>query len=330
MADRGNGNDNNRLGYGRPPKWTQWRPGESGNRKGRPKGTGKKQMASKQSVGMTEFQKLLSALLREELTLTIGGKRASVINMEAVLMNLFKQAMSGNQAAIRELNRLIEKAQLSEEASERANAEAAEKAVEEKAKSDAARFHYHVELKDKQTKAWADAQAEGKDEPEEPWPHPDDILVDHAERKAWVRGPWSDKDVPYFEHLEAMQDLIFLRDMIHLKTCKLSQNTGITLWELLWRLLDAKVPLDWQIARKADLYELSCLNTPLRTLRRKADEISRLVDELEPPECKVRDRPTYKLANTVMKPLLQKHGYKSLAHFERTHGQQITRQPYRS
>lgn len=110
---------------------------------------------------------------------------------------------------------------------------------------------------------------------------------------------------------------MFLRDMIHLKTCKLSEITGKTLWEALWRLLYAKLPLDWQIAHKASLYQLSCLNTPLRTLRRKADEISRLIDERQPPECNVRDRTTYKLVNTVMKPLLVKHGYKSLAHFEK-------------
>ncbi len=323
MADRGNGNDDDHLGYGKPPKWTQWRPGESGNRKGRPRGSGKKQMARKQQAGMTEFQKLLSALLREEVTLTIGGKRTSVTKMEAVLMNLFKQAMGGNQTAIREMNRLIEKAQLSQQALERANAEAAEKAAQEKAKSDKAWFEYLVELKGKKAKAWAEAEAEGKDEPDQPWPHPDDILIDHAERKAWVRGPWSARDVPYFEHIERHRDLMFLRDMIHLKTCKLSQIAGMTLWEALWRLLDARLPLDWQIAHKADLYELSCLNAPLRTLRRKADEISRLVEELEPSECKVRDRQTYKLVNAVMKPLLQKRGFKSLAHFERVEGQGI-------
>lgn len=120
---------------------------------------------------------------------------------------------------------------------------------------------------------------------------------------------------------------MFLRDMIRLKTCRISEITGITLWDFLWRLLDAKLPLDWQIAHKAGLYQLGCLNAPLRTLRRKADELSRLVDELEPPEWKVRDKATYKFVNTVMKPLLQKQGYRSLAHFDRVAGEQIARNP---
>jgi Family of unknown function (DUF5681) len=323
MADRDDRGDDERPGYKRPPSWGQIQKGERRNPNGRPKGTGKKQMASKQPAGMNEFQKMLSALLGEEVTLTIGGKRVSVTKMQVMLMNLYKQAMNGNAAAIRELTRLIEKLQVTQEALARANAEAAEKAAEEKAKSDAAWFEYLVELKDKQTKAWANAEAEGKDEPDEPWPHPDDILIDHAERKATVRGPWCDKDVRYFEYIEAQRDLMFLRDMIYLKRCKLSEITGMTFWELMWRLLDARLPLHWQIAHKADRYELGCLNTPLRTLRRKADEISRLVEELEPPECKVRDRKSYKFVNSVMKPLLNKMGYKSWAHFERIAGQQI-------
>ena len=331
MADREDDEwANHQGGFKRPPPWARFPKGRSGNPKGRPKGTRKKQMASREPAGMNEFQKLLSALLREEVTLTIDGKRTSVTKMQVMLMNLFKQAMNGNQAAIRELTRLIEKLQVTQEALERANAETAELAAKEKANSDEAWFEYLIELKDKQAKAWADAEAEGKDEPDQPWPHPDDILIDHAERKAWVRGPWSEKDAPYFEHIERQRDLMFLRDMIHLKACKLSEITGMTLWEALWRLLDARLPLRWQIAHKADLYELSCLNTPLRTLRRKADEISRFVEEHEPPECKVRDRQTYKFVNMVMKPLLVKHGYKSWAHFERVTGPQIAGRSSRS
>lgn len=324
MADRARDDwANHKGGFKSPPPWGQIQKGERRNPTGRPKGTGKKQMATKQPACMTEFQKMLSALLDEKVSLTIGGKRLSVTKMQVMLMNLYKQAMNGNAAAIRELTRLIEKLQAAQQALECANAEAAEKAAEEKAKRDDAWFQYLVDLKETQAKAWADAEAEGKDEPDEPWPHPDDILIDHASRKAWVRGPWGENDVRYFEHLEAQRDLMFLRDMIHLKTCKLSEITGMTLREALWRLLDAKLPLDWQIAHKADRYQLSCLSTPLRTLRRKADEISRFVDKLEPPECKVRDRATYKLVNTVMRPLLQTHGYKSLAQFESIVGQQI-------
>lgn len=234
-------------------------------------------------------------------------------------MNLYKQAMNGNAAAITQLTRLIEKLQVTQEALERANAEAAEQNAEKRAKQGQAWFEYLVELKDKQAKAWADAEAEGKDEPDDQWPHPHDILIQHAKRNAQVRGPLSVKELRYFAFLEAQRDLMFLRDMIHLKTSKLSAITGMSFWELMWRLLDERLPLRWQIAPRVGSFELANLNKPLRTLRRLADATSRRVDDLEPPQCKVRDRQTYKIVNSVMKPALAKLGYRSVAHFERVY-----------
>lgn len=332
MADREDDDwANHTGGFKRPPPWRKFPKGQSGNPKGRPKGTGKKAMqARKVSNRLTESDQILDRIGEEQVELSRGGKKVRLKKREALRHAQVALAIKGNPLAMRDLGRDFMQLDLKKEIIALAEAEEAEKAAQAKAKSDAAWFDNLVELKDKRTKAWADAEAQGKDEPDEPWPHPDDILIHHAERKAWVRGPWCEKDARFFEHLENQRDLMFLRDMIHLKTCNLSEITGMTFWELLWRLLDAKLPLDWQIAHKADLYQLSCLNTPLRTLRRKADEISRLVDELEPPEFKVRDRQTYKFANAVMKPLLAKHGYKSLAHFESVATQQIAGNSSRS
>lgn len=318
MADHGDRDDDERIGYGITPSWTRWRKGESGNPMGRPKGTGKKaKQARKTSNRLTESDQILDSIGEEQIELSRAGKKTRLKKREALRHAQVALAMKGNPLAMRDLNRDLMNLDLKKEMIALAEAEAAEKAAQEKAKGDAAWFDYLVELKAKQTKAWADAEGEGRDEPDQPWPHPDDVIINHSERKAWVRGPWGEKDVRYFEYLEAQRDLMFLRDMIHLKTCRISEITGMTLWTGLWRLLDAKLPQDWQIAHKADLYQLGCLDTPLRTLRRKAEELSRLVDALELPERKVREGATYKLVNTVMKPLLQKHGFKSLAHFER-------------
>jgi hypothetical protein len=312
-------------GFKRPPPWRQFQKGQSGNPKGRPKGTGKKQMEAKAAAKrLTGSEEILDKLTEEQIELSRSGKKVRMTKKEALRHAQISLAIKGNPLAMRDINRDIAQLEAKKEAIGRAEAEAAEQAAEEKAKRDDTWFEYLIEFKDKRAKAWEDAEAEGKDEPDEPWPHPDDILIDHAKRTAWIRGPWGDEDVPYFEYLEAQRDLMFLRDMIHLKTSKLSEITDMSFWERMWRLLDAKLPLDWQIAHKADRYELSCLNTPLRTLRRKADEISRLVDELEPSEFKVRDKATYKFVNAVMKPLLVKLGYRSVAHFERVTGQQMT------
>lgn len=318
MADQNDDWANYKLGFKRPPPWNQFQKGQSGNPKGRPKGTGKQAMKSKAVIKrLTGSEAILDRLAEEEVELSLSGKRVRMTKKEALRHAQISLAIKGNPLAMRDINRDIAQVEARKAEIERAEAEIAEQAAQEQAKRDAAWFDSLVDLKDKQIKAWADAEAQGQGEPDQPWPHPHDILIDLATRKAWIRGPGDQKDVPYFKHLERQRDRMFLRDMIHLKTSKPSEVTGMTLWELLWRLLDAKLPLDWQIAHKADRYQLSCLSTPLRTLRRKADEISRLIDELAPPEWKVRDKATYKLVNTVMKPLLQKHGYRSLTHFER-------------
>lgn len=318
MADPDHSIDHEPLGYKRPPSWGQFRKGQSGNPKGRPKGTGKKAMQARNASNrLTESDQILDSIGDEQVELSRGGKKVQLKKREALRHAQVALALKGNPLAMRDLHRDLMQLDLRKEIIALAAAEAAEKAAQEQARSEAAWFDHLVELKEKQIKAWAAAEAKAKDEPDEPWPHPDDILIRHAERKAWIRGPLSEKDVPYFEYLEALRDLMFLRDMINLKVCGLSKVTGIGLWELLWRLLDAKLPLGWQIAQTADLYQLGCLNAPLRTVRGKANEISRLVDELEPPEWKRRGKTTYRFVNMILKPLLQKQGYRSLAHFER-------------
>lgn len=39
MADSNQDNNNYQVGYGKPPKHSRWKKGQSGNPRGRPKGT---------------------------------------------------------------------------------------------------------------------------------------------------------------------------------------------------------------------------------------------------------------------------------------------------
>ena len=81
------------VGYGKPPKHTRYKPGQSGNPKGRPKAA-----------------KGLHTLVRENLTQKVsvrtpaGEKKISRI--EAVLHKAVEQAMKGNPRAIAELLKL--------------------------------------------------------------------------------------------------------------------------------------------------------------------------------------------------------------------------------
>ena len=75
------------VGYKRPPRHSQFRPGQSGNSKGRPKGA-----------------KGLKTLVRELLTQKVDVRSATGVKrmtkMEAMLQKILEQAFSGNLRAL--------------------------------------------------------------------------------------------------------------------------------------------------------------------------------------------------------------------------------------
>ena len=77
------------IGFGKPPKGAQWRKGVSGNPKGRPKGA--KSIAT-----------VLSEMGRRRIKITANGRQQTVTMLEAMVMQLANQAVSGNLKAIRE------------------------------------------------------------------------------------------------------------------------------------------------------------------------------------------------------------------------------------
>lgn len=75
------------VGYGKPPKSGQFKKGQSGNPKGRPKG----------SLDYTTYvQQMLSA----QVTVTEGGKRKRVSSLQATLMRLAEKSLKGDMRAI--------------------------------------------------------------------------------------------------------------------------------------------------------------------------------------------------------------------------------------
>ncbi|MGJ8606264.1 MAG: DUF5681 domain-containing protein [Marivita sp.] len=75
------------VGYGKPPKSGAFKKGQSGNLKGRPKGT-------------RNFQTELQRILYSRVTVTVGGKPKSVSVVEASLMRLREKALKGDQKAL--------------------------------------------------------------------------------------------------------------------------------------------------------------------------------------------------------------------------------------
>ena len=81
-------NNANEVGYGRPPKHSQFKPGQSGNPKGR----------RPQTKNLKEtYEQVLNA----PLVISDGGTRTTVTALQATFMQLSRKAVSGDTAATR-------------------------------------------------------------------------------------------------------------------------------------------------------------------------------------------------------------------------------------
>lgn len=73
------------VGKGKPPKRTQWRPGESGN----PKGSSKKKRRSKEM----DLPELVRSFANEKIPVTIGGKTIMLPKKDAIILRLINDAI---------------------------------------------------------------------------------------------------------------------------------------------------------------------------------------------------------------------------------------------
>jgi hypothetical protein len=75
------------VGYRRPPKHSRWRPGQSGNFKGRPKGA-------------RNLRTEIKAVLGEMVQVKRGGKVIRVSTQMAALLRLLEKALNGDVRAL--------------------------------------------------------------------------------------------------------------------------------------------------------------------------------------------------------------------------------------
>ena len=81
------------VGKGKPPKHTRFKPGQSGNPRGRPKGT-------------KNYSTDVKEALKTRVRITVDGKTKTVTRQRAAIEMLVQKAFSGNDKLLIELQRL--------------------------------------------------------------------------------------------------------------------------------------------------------------------------------------------------------------------------------
>jgi Family of unknown function (DUF5681) len=94
---------NYEVGFGKPPKHTQFHKGRSGNPKGRARGS-------------RNASTLLDEALRERVIVAENGRRRKVTKLEVVLTQLVNKAAQGDHSATRLLLEWTERLQLTDRA----------------------------------------------------------------------------------------------------------------------------------------------------------------------------------------------------------------------
>ena len=87
-----------RVGYCNPPEDSRFKRGQSGNPKGRPKGT-------------VNLATVLERTLRERVVINENGQRKTVTKLEAALKQLTNKAASGEMKALQLLAALVRSAE---------------------------------------------------------------------------------------------------------------------------------------------------------------------------------------------------------------------------
>jgi hypothetical protein len=79
--------DDYEVGYKRPPKATQFRKGQAGNPRGRPKGA-------------RNLRTDLAEELAERISITVQGSRRRITKQRALIKSLYAKAMKGDTRAM--------------------------------------------------------------------------------------------------------------------------------------------------------------------------------------------------------------------------------------
>jgi hypothetical protein len=169
------------VGYGKPPGHSRFKPGVSGNPRGRPKG----------SKNKATFEERMKAIAVEEayreITVRDGNRQVRIPVMQAILRSLSLKAAGGNPTAQRMFVDLIKSIEQQRKAEQEWALQAG---IEYKAD-----WERELERRDRTGEIG-----------EEPLPHPEDIHVDYATGKWEIRGPLTKEQTKLWDWVQRMDE----------------------------------------------------------------------------------------------------------------------------
>jgi hypothetical protein len=155
------------VGYGKPPKETRFKPGQSGNPKGRPKG------ATNRKPALNE-ERLKDIVLEEayrDITVRDGDRNVTVPMAQAIVRALAVNAAKGQHRAQRLFAEMLS-------TTERQNKALADEWLQTA-----------IEYKTDWERELHRRKMQGITHLPDPLPHPDQVKIDLNTGRAWIQGP---------------------------------------------------------------------------------------------------------------------------------------------
>jgi len=91
------------VGHGKPPEASRFKPGQSGNPKGRPRGA-------------KNLHTLLDKIINERVVVTENGKRKLISKLEAAVTQFVNKAATGDNKSIQPLLQFVQLSEIRKEA----------------------------------------------------------------------------------------------------------------------------------------------------------------------------------------------------------------------